>query len=1094
MNRMKYMCDACGEFFTSEKAQCPKCQSKNVSGVQDMEGTLQEAVRGDEPLATLKGDTDDRTILEPVVGAPEMTMKDAAPEMTMKDGGADVGATMKDGAIQVTAGPGSADMRTLKDGEKEGSGSRHDLHFGRTMKEPCSGSDVGEARTMKDPPTQPTISGMSSQGLDISSSWANYEIIDEIARGGMGVVYKAKQKSLNRQVAIKLMLAGSDASEMDKKRFLREAEACAALKHPNIVDIFDIGNHEGRFYFAMEFVEGGTFDAYVKRADVELNDKLRKYAKALEGMEYAHSHKIIHRDLKPVNIMLTKQGEPKIMDFGLAKKLKESEGEENLSLKTATGAVMGTPHYMSPEQAAGHGDLIDTRTDIFALGVIMYEMVTGVRPFRGNTIQEIMYAIFNNEPQRPTDLVKGLDWELEAIILKALEKDIPTRYASVKDMREDILRFLDGEPIKARRVSRIYLTARWVKRNKALSAMGAVAALVVIAVATWFIWSGIQSRAKLAKDIALYEKEAQECIDTADVTLKKAAFKTAYPEVEKQIESAKVAVTKLGGVNANSPVIPATNASIDDLGRQIKAKISQATALQKCDAGDKTLTEAETALKSAVDDKAMRLEGKKTALMAMQSFNEAFAIDSGLARAKAGIFNAAMTIARAAREEKGYDLAILMYFQAKAAKNPAVEQDKADIAMVDQALKDTEDEQSNLKFFKDQITKAKTNITDRKWDEAEACLKLAKEKVGNDPEIPPLLSEIDYGRRLDDARARVRQGSFIESIDKLAALEKGADVDARKIIVGEMADARAAGIKAYLKQAQDAFNAREYDQAKARLADVTKLDAGNADAAGMATTIAEVTGVPENMIYIAGSEFRKGTSEAEAGNALGTLTLSSYYIGVYEVTNSEFYPFVLDGGYTKEQYWDADGRQKIDGFTCSDGAVKGPATWIEGKYPLGREDHPVTGISYFEARAFARWKAEKAGRDYRLCAEFEWEKAAAWDAAAAVQRVYAWGSEWDKAKGNFGDRTEKIGFVADDVSPYGCHDVSGNVAEWTIAGDKVTGVLRGGTFGLPESILKIFARAYNRNVPESMLYRSPFVGMRMAVSCAAEEEGKLAAK
>ncbi len=336
----------------------------------------------------------------------------------------------------------------------------------------------------KTDPTSPVKSGkrvISEQGFD------NYEIMDEISRGGMGVVFKARQISLNRIVAIKVMLSGADASELEVKRFIREAESCANLKHPNIVDIFDIGKHQGNFYFAMEYIEGITFDEYCKKEEVDLKEKLDKFVYVLEAMKYAHTHKIIHRDLKPVNIMITDSGIVKVMDFGLAKKLKEAEGEESLSLKTATGAVMGTPHYMSPEQANGDISDVDGRTDVFSLGVILYEMITGVRPFRGKNINEIMFSIFNNEPERPTELVKGLDWELEAIILKALEKEQEARYLTVSDMRDDLMRFIAGEPIHAKRISKLYLLKKKIRKHKVQFAVAMFFLLVILGAVAYII-------------------------------------------------------------------------------------------------------------------------------------------------------------------------------------------------------------------------------------------------------------------------------------------------------------------------------------------------------------------------------------------------------------------------------------------------------------------------------------------------------------------------------------------------------------------------------------------------------------------------------
>jgi len=922
-------------------------------------------------------------------------------------------------------------------------------------------------------------SSTETSGMIITESdfEENYEVIDEIARGGMGIVYKARQKSLNRIVAVKVMLAGEDASEMDIKRFLREAEACSNLKHPNIIDIFDIGKYKDNFYFAMEFIDGEMFDVYMKRADVDIEDKLEKYMQVVDAISYAHERGIIHRDLKPSNIMLTKEGMPKVMDFGLAKKLKEAEGEESLSLKTQAGAVIGTPHYMSPEQANGDTELIDHRTDIFALGVIMYEMVTGVRPFRGNNMNEIMFSIFTAEPERPVHLAKKLDWELEAIILKAMEKEIPRRYASAADMCDDIERFLSGRTILARKISKWYLLRKRIRKNKIQFSLGALLLIVLITAGSYFTWDYLQKKRERELEIQRRKEEIQKYeslakTNTADVEkfLQNSGPKKEYPELKKKIEAVKADLVRLSKLDEDNIAIKEVRLKIDEINKNIDTKKNEASALEKCATGDDLLQRAEEDLKT--DDKVRRLDGMKKILDALQAYNEAFLIKPDLKQAKEGRFSATMRLAKAAREDRGYNLAILMYHQARGIMPGNKE--------VTKLYKETEEEAANLKFYQQQVARGKQYLTERKWEEAESCFKLAREKIKDNPEIPVMLRKAEFGRKYDNARSIASEGRYIEGIKRLEALYQDAPEDRKKEVEREISDVRKTGTDTYFKKARSLFTSNKYKEAEKALKNVLTLTPGNKEAETFLRTIQEISQTPEKLIYIKEGEFRKGSAEAEANNPLKGIRTGSYYIGEYEVTNNEYYAFVKDGGYDNKTYWDEEGWSRIDTYVCSDGKIKGPSIWVEGKPPVGKDDVPVTGISVYEAKAFAAWKAEKTGRAYRLCSEWEWEKAASWDSSTNTKLTYPWGDKWSGKKGSFGTEPVKAGTYKSDKSPHGCYDMGGNVSEWTWSPDNNQGVLRGGTCGQPEDLAKIYARTFNRNVPQDGHMRSPFIGFRLA--------------
>src|SRR5256714_5795458 len=299
----------------------------------------------------------------------------------------------------------------------------------------------------------------AARAAELLGELGDYELLEEVGRGAQGVVFRARQKSLNRTVALKVISLGQWASKAHLKRFRREAEAAASLDHPGIVPIYEVGERDGSCYFSMQFIEGGQLDEVVRRTPISIRQAAELIAKVARTVHYAHEHGILHRDIKPGNILLDKNGEPHLTDFGLARLL------DTQSSVTRTIDVLGTPSYMAPEQAAGETTKLSKATDVYGLGAVLYQLLTGQPPFAGGTTYETIRLLRDTEPRPPRSLKPKIDRELSTICLKCLEKDPQCRYASALALAEDLEHWLKHESIKARRTGVFTRGRKWVRRN-----------------------------------------------------------------------------------------------------------------------------------------------------------------------------------------------------------------------------------------------------------------------------------------------------------------------------------------------------------------------------------------------------------------------------------------------------------------------------------------------------------------------------------------------------------------------------------------------------------------------------------------------------
>lgn len=461
-------------------------------------------------------------------------------------------------------------------------------------------------------PSRPSIPEDSSDGFPVLEG---YDIIDQLGRGGMGIVYEAFQRSTSRRVAVKLMLERVAATEAARRRFEREVELIARLQHPNIVGILDSGLHKGRYFYVMDFVEGSGFDHRFRPGNSDIREVLRVVAKVARAVDYAHQRGVMHRDLKPANILIDQRGEPHLLDFGLAKAFDPNSLVAMRDSLSEPGQVIGTLGYMAPEQARGSMGEVSVRSDVYALGAIAYEMVAGSLPCPIDGPMAIVFQrIESRDPDRPSTVRPGggVPADVDAVLMKALEKDPSKRYATAGAFADDVERWLGNRPVAARHVGPLERGVRWCRRNPALAglaiAMGL--ALAILAGSAW--WTSRASRQR---------EQAEKIKSDIDATLGDAMLQLDPDKNPGLFEAAALTIDRIEAGLATTPRPPLEEAVWRERIAEQQRKIGE---FEKAERNARRVVELRRGLASGDDaDLARALRNLGAALFDLSRFTDA---------------------------------------------------------------------------------------------------------------------------------------------------------------------------------------------------------------------------------------------------------------------------------------------------------------------------------------------------------------------------------------------------------------------------------------------------------------------------------------
>ena len=927
-----------------------------------------------------------------------------------------------------------------------------------------------------------TSAGATARGIEgfpgEGGQFAGYELVRRVAEGGMGVVFEARDLNLNRVVALKVMRGGSLASRSRRRRFLAEAEAAAALHHPNIVPIHQISEVGGYPFYTMDYVEGAVLDAWVRdnaASPRQIAEMLRRVA---DAVHHFHLRGIIHRDLKPDNVLVDGAGEPKVIDFGIAKKI-SGEFESDASW-TVEGEVLGTPHYMPPEQASGRVDDIDTRSDVYALGAILYQLLNeGRPPYHGvRGAANIVLAIQNEDPSA-LRLASSEDRDLEAIVAMAMAKERERRYQSAFELAQDLERYLSYAPIVARPASLGYRLRKLIRRHP-LSAVGVLGVAFLLASALTY---RSFERRRQAREVERRMGEARQAplSERARRFAEVLVFDPGNPLAQAELDKAELAFERERDQERQRLALERERerrqADLRLLEERRQREVAEATLKeQQARQQQQLLEEAERERKRAQDEALAANEARARQLLEQARAAEGedrlgayAALTDGLVLvpesrgaigAELGQEKLALCLALADAALKRDQVGLARFWLGEAGKLQAASRRRGDL---ERLAAEVDARSSGLT----QVAAAQAAIRAGQWRVAREKLAQARSRgvqesaLAEDLQLVLARCSEEGLTRLTRARAllETQPGEALGVAHQaLSFLAPPLSTTPAKELIAECALRLRKEAQREAWQLWSVPSSRP--QAPLRLRQVARQVSEESSAAALLEREARLR---ERLLRDPAL-----ASRVVLLPELPELGVGPVYLQAYEVTNEEFKSFVDARGYARVELWDPQAVELRASFldaTPGD-PQPGPRTWRQGSYgDEANRTRPVCGVTFWEARAYARWLSLRGDQSWRLPRAAEWRAAGAFDPQSGALRSYPWGQEFRLDALPRSSQPLPVQTNPLDRSPLGASDLAGSVAEWVLAGRTEVPALKGGAFPFGPRVAEHFGNLETTGAP-----------------------------